>query len=313
MGIEKSTIHISVVSPVYRAEKIVSELVKQIIISVSPITKNFEIILVNDASPDNSWEKIQEECVKDKRVKGINLTRNFGQHSAVSSGLELSNGEWIVVIDCDLQCPPAEILRLYEKVNEGYEIVFTKKKNVRGSFFHKLTSDIFTNMYSYLTGVEMEKSLTTMSLSSRNVVDEINKMTEQQKNHFFLLKWTGFKSTIIEIDHNDRYEGKSSYNIRKRLSLAIHTFLTFSDKPLRLVIKMGFYLSLMSGLFVLYKILLVLVYGTNVIGWASIMSMFIFFTGIIISVLGIIGLYVGKIFDEVKHRPNYIIKEKVNF
>lgn len=303
---------ISVVSPVYGAENIVQELVRQLHEQLMRITESYEIILINDASPDDSWTKIKEECCKDSRVKGINLARNFGQHSAVSSGLELSKGEWVIVIDCDLQCPPYEIIRLFEKANEGYEIVFTKKKNVKGSFFHRFTSDMFTYLYSYLTGVKMEKSLTTMSISKRNVVEEINKMSEQQKNHFFLLKWTGFTNTMIEIDHNDRYEGKSTYNIRKRLSLAIHTFLTFSDKPLRLVIKMGFVLSLLSGLFVLYKVILILIIGTVVIGWASIMSMFVFFTGIIISVLGIVGLYVGKIFDEVKHRPNYIIKEKVN-
>jgi len=303
---------ISVVSPVYGCKSCLDELYARLVQTLGSLTDNFEIILVNDCSPDGPWELIASLCKKDKRVKGINLSRNFGQHFALKAGLDHARGEWVVVMDCDLQCDPAEIIKLYEKAREGYDIVFTKLKEKKEPFFKALTSDLFYKSYNYLTGMKIERSLSSMNIANRKTVDVIRAMREHHQVHFLFLKWIGFKSTIVEIDHKDRYAGKSSYNLRKRIRLAINTFLTFSDKPLRIAIRFGFYLSCISAFFILFKIVDSFINGRQVLGWASLIASIFFSTGVIVSVLGVVGLYVGKIFEEVKNRPLYIVNEILN-
>lgn len=303
---------ISVVSPVYGCKSCLEELYTRLVKTLTTITDDFEIILVNDSSPDAPWELIRDLTQKDKRVKGINLSRNFGQHFALRAGLDHSKGDWVIVMDCDLQCDPAEIVKLYEKAQEGYDVVFTRIREKKESYFKALTSELFYNVYNYLTGMKIEKSLSSMNIASRQVVNVIRSMKEHHQVHFLFLKWTGFRSTIVEIDHKKRFAGKSSYDLRKRIRLAINTFLTFSDKPLRLAIRFGFYLACLSALYIAYKVIESLINGHQVLGWASLIASIFFSTGVIISVLGVVGLYVGKIFEEVKDRPLYIIRDLLN-
>jgi glycosyltransferase involved in cell wall biosynthesis len=303
---------ISVVSPVYGCRSCLEELYTRLVKTLESITDDFEIILVNDSSPDAPWDLITDLSKRDKRVKGINLSRNFGQHYALKAGLDRARGEWVVVMDCDLQCDPAEILKLYEKAQEGYDVVFTKLKEKKEPFFTALTSEMFYNVYNYLTGMKIEKSLSSMNIANRRVVEVIRTMKEQHQVHFLFLKWTGFRSAIVEIEHYKRFSGKSSYNFKKRIRLAMNTFLTFSDKPLRIAIRLGFYLSCLSALYITYKVVLSIINGRQVLGWASLIASIFFSTGLIISVLGIVGLYVGKIFEEVKDRPLYIVRDMVN-
>ncbi|MBN9379449.1 MAG: glycosyltransferase family 2 protein [Chitinophagaceae bacterium] len=304
---------ISVVSPVYGCKACLDELHARLVQTLEGLTDSFEIILVNDASPDAPWELIKDLAQRDKRVKGINLSRNFGQHYALRAGLDHSKGDWVIVMDCDLQCDPAEIIKLYEKAKEGYDVVFTKIKQKKEPYFKALTSEMFYNVYNYLTGMKIEKSLSSMNIANRRVVDVIRSMKEHHQVHFLFLKWAGFRSAIIEIDHNKRFAGKSSYDFKKRIRLAVNTFLTFSDKPLRLAIRLGFYLSCVSAVFMTYKIVGSLLHGHQVLGWASLIASIFFSTGLIISVLGVVGLYVGKIFEEVKNRPLYVAKDLLNF
>jgi glycosyltransferase involved in cell wall biosynthesis len=303
---------ISVVSPVYGCKSCLHELYNRLVKTLETITGDFEIILVNDSSPDAPWELIRELTEKDKRVKGINLSRNFGQHYALRAGLDHSKGDWVVVMDCDLQCDPIEIVKLYEKAQEGYDVVFTRIKEKKEPYFKALTSEMFYNVYNYLTGMKIEKSLSSMNIANRQVVNVIRSMKEHHQVHFLFLKWTGFRSTIVEIDHKNRFAGKSSYDFKRRIRLAVNTFLTFSDKPLRIAIRLGFYLSCISAVFMAYKIIGSLMHGHQVLGWASLIASIFFSTGLIISVLGIVGLYVGKIFEEVKDRPLYIIRDVLN-
>ena len=157
-------IHISVVSPVYRAEKIVAELVRQLHENLSKITNDYEIILVNDASPDNSWLAVVAECEKDKRVKGINLSRNFGQHYAITAGLSYAKGEWVVVMDCDLQDRPDEIPNLYNKVQEGYDIVYARRAERQDKFIKRLSSTIFYTVHNYLSGLKGDGSIANFGI-----------------------------------------------------------------------------------------------------------------------------------------------------
>jgi|ERR1035437_70594 dolichol-phosphate mannosyltransferase len=303
---------ISVVSPVYGCKTCLFELYFRLKETLEKITPDFEIILVNDASPDGAWEAIVELANKDKRVKGIDLSRNFGQHYAITAGLDYCKGEWVVVMDCDLQCDPADIVDLYNKANEGYDIVFTKKKAIKSSYLNEITSTIFVKFYNYLTGTNIEKGLSTMNIANRKVIESIKKIREHHPINLLFLKWIGFNAYTIEIEHNNRFEGETTYTLRKRLKLSINTFLSFSDKPLRITIKFGFYLSMISGLFILFKVVKVVFFGSSVLGWASIIASIFFSTGLIISVLGIIGLYIGKIFEEVKNRPLYLVKDIIN-
>lgn len=308
----KKRVHISVVSPVYMAEKIVEELVKQIIISVSTITEDFEIILVNDASSDASWQKIVDESEKDVRVKGFNFSRNFGQHYAITAGLDVAQGDWIIVMDCDLQDRPTEIVKLYNKAQEGYDIVLGMRSNRKDSFLKKTFSKIYYKILSYLTDTEINHTVGTFRILSKPVVKQFSQMREHFRYFGAMITWLGFKVAYVELIHNQRFEGKSTYTFKKSINLALNGAISFSDKPLKLTVKFGFYIVLFSSIFILYKIGNIILYGTSAIGWSSLIASIFFSTGIIVTILGIIGLYIGRIFEQVKERPLYIIKETTN-
>lgn len=306
-------IHISVVSPVYRAEKIIFELVKQIKANVSQITQDFEIILVNDASPDNSWLEIKKECKKDKRVKGINLSRNFGQHYAITAGLSFTGGEWVVVMDCDLQDRPDEILNLYSKAQDGYQSVFAQRIQRNDSFTKRLYSKAFYTLFSYLTETKQDPSVANFGIYHASVIESILSMKDQVRYFPTMVQWVGYNKFYLPVKHNDRFEGKSTYNFSGLFRLAIDTIIAFSDKPLRLTAKIGFIISVGSFLVGLFYFIGYLSGHILVSGFASLIISIWFLAGVIVMILGVLGLYVGKIFEKVKLRPSFIVKEKINY
>lgn len=306
-------IQISVVSPVYNADKLVDSLVERITASVSKITPDFEIVLVDDFSPDNSWKKIEENCKKFSYVKGIKLSKNFGQQHAIAAGMENAKGNWIVIMDCDLQDRPEEIPNLYTKALEGFDIVLASRVQRRDDFFKKTFSKAFYSVLGYLTGTKQDDTVANFAVLSRKVVNAIISMGDYHRYFPTMVKWVGFKITTLEIQHADREDGKkSSYSYKKRLDLAINTILSFSDKPLRLAVKLGLAISFISALYSIYAVILFFEGKVNVTGWTSLFISIWFFSGLIISVLGMIGLYLGKTFETVKNRPIYIIEEKLN-
>lgn len=305
--------HLSIVSPVYMAENIVDELVKRIVESVSSITSDFEVILVEDGSPDNSWKKIEENCSRNKQIKGIKLSRNFGQHYAISAGLEHAKGEWIVVMDCDLQDRPDQIPKLYSTAQNGYQIVLGKRHNRKDSFWKKTTSTLFHHLLSYLTGTQFDRTIANFGIYHRQVIDVIVKMPEHIRYFPTMIKWVGFNSIAIDIEHAERFAGETSYNYKKLIRLAFNIMLANSDKPLRLAVKGGLWVSFFSLVFGIFILLKWLMGKFEVVGYASIIFSIWFIGGVIISLLGVIGLYVAKIFEGVKHRPNYITEKTINF
>lgn len=306
------SIHLSVVSPVYMAENIVAELVRQVKTAVADITDNFEIILVNDASPDRSWDKIVAECAADQRVKGINLSRNFGQHYAITAGLNHSKGDWVVVMDCDLQDRPDEIPNLYRKAQEGWDIVLARRINRQDSFLKKTYSKIFYKIYNYLTDTNIDPLTANFSIISKKVNSALHLIAEQHRSYLLFIHWAGFKRTTFDVMHQERLEGKSSYGFTRALKLAVNSMLVFSDKPLKITLKTGIILTMVAMAFILFKVILFILHGSPVIGWASIISVIIFSTGLIVTTIGVIGLYIGKVFNEVKKRPLYLTKETIN-
>lgn len=305
-------VHLSIVSPVYKAENIVEELVKEIIQNVSKITEDFEIILINDDSPDNSWEKIQEACIKDPRVKGIKLSRNFGQHYAISAGFKYANGEWIILMDCDLQDRPDEIPNLYKKAQEGYHIVYTRRQKRQDSFFKKLSSTLFHNVFSYLSGSKSDKNLANFGIYNRIVINEFNKVGDYYRSFFTIMNSLGFRKCLIDVPHSERFEGKSSYTFSKLLKLSFDIILSNTNKPLILTVKLGIFMSTMSIFFAFYNLILYLTGHVNVPGFTNTIISIWLVGGLNIFILGVVGLYVSRIFDQVKGRPIFIIEELIN-
>ncbi len=303
---------ISIVIPVYKAEKCLYELYTRLKTSLEIVSEDFEIILVEDCGGDRSWEIIQELAKQDPRVKGIQFSRNFGQHYGITAGLDHCDGDWVVVMDCDLQDRPEEIPRLYEKAQEGYDVVLAKRKNRQDAFFKKLISKVFYQVFNYLADLQYDAEVGNFRIISRKVLVNLRLMREQLRFFGGLVDWMGFPTGHIEVQHDARLEGKSSYTFKKLWKLATDTIIAYSDKPLRLSIKIGFVIALISFLGGIYLIFKAILYGTPALGWSSLIVSLYFLGGIVISILGIIGIYLGKTFDETKKRPLYLIRNSAN-
>lgn len=308
-----SNIKLSIVSPVYRAEKMVHMLVERIVKSVATITEDFEIILVNDASPDASWSVIEHECAQDKRVKGINLSRNFGQHYAITAGLHYAQGGWVVVMDCDLQDRPEEIPALYQKALEGYDIVYARRVDRQDKGLKKLSSTLFHKTFDWLSGSKTDKTVANFGIYKQCVIAEYNRMPELARSLGALIGYLGFTKTKIDVQHAERAEGKSSYNLYKLLKLSFDVIISNSNKPLRMAIGLGFSMSALSFLLALYNLVARLVGLISLPGYTTTVFSIWFVGGLMLFVMGILGLYIGKIFDQVKGRQLFIVKDKVNF
>jgi glycosyltransferase involved in cell wall biosynthesis len=303
---------ISIVSPVYKARNIIPELVAQIEKSVLEITGNFEIILVDDGCPENSWEIIEEIAKNNHNVIGIKSSRNFGQHYAISAGLSEAKGEWIVVMDCDLQDRPDEIPKLYNKALEGFDIVLAQRIDRRDNYLKKLFSYLFYKFLGYLTGSMQDGTVANFGIYHRKVIKTVVNLTDSIRFFPSMIKWVGFKSVKLPVEHSERMEGVSSYNFKRLLKLAFDIVLAYTDKPLRIVVKMGLLISLSSLLVALYFGYKYFKGEIIVDGYTSLIISIWLLSGIVISILGMLGLYIGKIFEQTKNRPNFIIDKKLN-
>ncbi len=304
--------HISVVIPVYGCRTTLVELYLRLKESLTPISEDFEIILVNDKSPDSAWDTIVEIAKKDSRVKGVNLSRNFGQHAAITAGLDRCNAEWIVVMDCDLQDQPEEIIKLYEKALEGYDVVLARRFKRQDNIFKRISSYLFYQTLTYLTGTKHDESVANFGVYNNKVIAAFCKMRENIRVFPIMIQWLGFDRAMVNVCHAARAEGKSSYTFFKRMRLALDIILAYSDKPIRLIIKFGFLVTLASFIFAGVTVVRYFSGAITVSGYTSLILSIWFLSGITITILGIIGLYVGKIFEGVKSRPLYAIKNETN-
>jgi glycosyltransferase involved in cell wall biosynthesis len=302
---------ISVVIPIYRNEPFIDELYSRLTANLSAITKDFEIIFVDDGSPDNSWKRIVMNAEKDRRVKGIRFSRNFGQHIAITAGAAQSCGDWVVVMDGDLQDRPEEIIDLYGKASEGYDVVFARRQIRKDTFTRKISSRLFYKIFDFLAGTKTDATVANFGIYSREVIDSFNKMREHSRLFPLFIRWLGFNTAYIDVEHGERSTGKSAYTFRKKLDLALDTIVSMSNQPLKISIKLGLLLSFLSFLYGVFIIIKYLLWGIPVIGWPSLIVSLYFIGGLLLSTLGVLGVYLGKIFDEVKNRPLYVIAEKV--
>ncbi|MBD1896734.1 glycosyltransferase family 2 protein [Trichocoleus sp. DQ-A3] len=300
--------HISVVIPVYKAEDCLHELYERLKDSLETISEDFEIILVEDCGGDRSWEIILELAHQDRRVKGIQFSRNFGQHYGITAGLDYCDSDWVVVMDCDLQDRPEEIPRFYAKAQEGYDVVLARRGKRKDPILKRLTSRLFYKIFSYLADIKYDAQVGNFRMISRKVLESFRLMREQLRFFGGLVDWMGFPTASIDVKHDSRLAGKSTYTFRKLWKLASETTIAYSDKPLRLSIRLGFMISFFAFLYGAYIFINAAIYGSVVTGWTSLIVSLYFLGGIIISNLGIIGIYLGKSFDEAKKRPLYLIR-----
>ena len=240
---------LSIVSPVYNADKIIGELVKRIENEVSILKLDYEIILVEDGSTDSSWKNIEEICKTNTKVRAIKLSRNFGQHYAITAGLFHAKGDWVIVMDCDLQDDPVYIKDLYYKAIEGYDIVYTYKKQRNHSFIKNFTAHLYNRVFNWLIDNKSWRGSTQVgaySILSSKVVKQFIELKDYRRHYLTILRWLGFNHTFIEIEHKTRFSGKSSYNFIKLFNHAIDGIISQSDKLLRLTVFLGFILSFLA-------------------------------------------------------------------
>lgn len=306
--------YLSIISPVYRAEKILPELVKEIEEAAKQITVSFEIILVEDCGPDNSWAVIEDLCQLYPYVKGVHLSRNFGQQYALNAGFDLSSGEWIVTLDCDLQDTPSLIVDLYNKAKEGYDVVFASRTNRQDDFIKRIGSKVFNRLLGILTDTVQDGSIANFVIYHRKVVDAMRAMGDYRRYYPLMNHWVGFRRFVLPVPHAPRAdEQRSSYSFRKRLQLGLNTVIAFSDKPLRMIMLFGVYVALLAFLFAIVLVINYLTTGIIVSGWLTLFVSLWFIAGIIISLMGLIGIYIGKIYEQAKGRPSYLVSDKLNF
>jgi glycosyltransferase involved in cell wall biosynthesis len=300
---------LSFVSPVYGSPDSLKPLCDAIAAVCAKLGVTYEIILVDDRCPNDSWSRIEELTETRREVCGIRLSRNFGQHSAIHAGLEFVRGEWIVVLDCDLQDDPEVVPLLLEKTREHYDIVRARRTSRHDSYFRRLASQSFYRLLGYLTDTNQEATIGNFGVYHHRVIDAVVSWDEEHKFFPVIIQWVGFRQAVVDVPHSHRHSGHSSYHFGKLLRLGINVAISFSDKPLRLIVGVGAIISLLALLFGIVVLFRALFGGIAVPGWTSITLSIWFLSGVIITVTGISGLYIGRILAEAKRRPTYIVDE----
>lgn len=304
----------SVVVPVFNEELVVEESYKRLKAVMDTTGEAYELIFVNDGSRDKTEELVSGLCDRDSHVKMISFSRNFGHQTAITAGMDASSGQAIVVIDADLQDPPEVILEMIEKWKEGFDVVYGQRISREGeTVFKKLTAKAFYRLLKSLTSVDIPVDTGDFRLIDRKVCDVLSSLTEKNRYVRGLVSWVGFRQTAVRFHRKERFAGETKYPLKKMLKFALDGITTFSYKPLKLSTYVGFLVSLLSFIYLLVVIGLKLFTDQTVAGWASALSVSLIFNGVILMMLGIIGEYIGRIYDETKNRPLYVIREKKGF
>lgn len=303
---------LSIAVPWYKSKDSVRPLYEQCLAAFTamPDFDDIEFIFVEDCGGDGTWEAIMALAQHDARVKAYRLARNFGQHHALTACLDLCGGDWVVVMDCDLQDRPDEIPNLYAKSKEGFDMVCARRGERQDSAWRIFSSRYFVVAYNWLSGLSIDGEVANFRIMRRNVVEAYRNMREVTRNMPTQLMWLGFNTGYINVSHGARHSGKSSYTLAKLIGLALDSIIAYSNKPLRISIALGALLTLFSLCMATYILIQKLFFSIPIDGWASLMISLWFIGGMIIGNLGLIGIYLGRVYDESKHRPLYIIAER---
>lgn len=309
----KSSIVCSVVVPMYNEEDVVIESYKRLKKVMDSTNVNYEIIFVNDGSKDRTSHIISEICEKDDKIKLIDFSRNFGHQIAITAGMDYSEGEAIVVIDGDLQDPPEVIPLMLEKWREGFDVVYGKRLERKGdSFFKKFTAAVFYRFLKKMTDVDIPVDTGDFRLIDRRVCEALKQVNERNRYIRGIISWLGFEQTGVEFSRDKRFAGVTKYPLKKMIRFAADAITSFSYKPLKLATYIGFTISMLSFFYLIYVLYLRFFTSITIVGWTSILVVSLLSNGIILMMLGIIGGYIGRIYDEAKGRPLYIVRQIKN-
>lgn len=308
----KSIIY-SIIVPLYNEELVIDETYKRLKNIMDSTLESYELLFVNDGSSDATRKKVEQICVKDMNVKLVNFSRNFGHQCAITAGMEVSMGKAVVVIDADLQDPPEVILEMIKKWKEGYHVVYGKRIKREGeSFFKKFTAKTFYRILKNMTSVDIPVDTGDFRLIDRKVCNTLNSLPEKNRYVRGLVSWIGYKQTFVEFVRQERFAGNSKYPIKKMIKLALDGITSFSYKPLAFSGYLGGISFFIGILIMVVDIIKHLTGGIKIINFAFLISIDLIMFGVMLSCMGIIGQYIGRIFDESKGRPNYIIESIIN-
>jgi polyisoprenyl-phosphate glycosyltransferase len=304
----------SVVVPFYNEQEVVEESYYRLKKAMDAINESYELIFVNDGSRDRTGSIISKICESDNTVKFIDFSRNFGHQVAITAGMDFAEGEAIVVIDGDLQDPPEVIYKMIEKWREGYDVVYGKRIERKGdTFFKKLSAAVFYRFLKKMTDVDIPVDTGDFRLIDRKVCEALKQINERNRYIRGIISWLGFKQTGVEFVREKRFAGVTKYPLKKMLKFASDAITSFSYKPLKLATYVGFFMSILSFIYLLVVLYLKLFTNSTIQGWTSILVVSLFSNGVILMMLGIIGEYIGRIYDEAKGRPLYLIRQLKNF
>jgi polyisoprenyl-phosphate glycosyltransferase len=306
-----SIVKYSIVVPVYNEEEVIHETYRRLTEVMRSTKEAYELLFVNDGSKDRTAEIIKEYSEQDPAVVLLDFARNFGHQIAITAGMDYARGEAVVVIDADLQDPPELILEMIEKWKQGFDVVYAKRTKRKGeTYFKKQTAAMFYRFLRAMTDIDIPLDTGDFRLLDRKVCNQMNSI--QEKNRFVrgLVSWVGFKQIAVEYERDERLAGESKYPLKKMLKLSMDGITSFSYKPLKLASYAGVTLSGVGFIYLLVVLYLKLFTDSTITGWSSLIVIQLFFSGIILIILGMIGEYIGRIYDETKNRPLYIVREK---
>jgi glycosyltransferase involved in cell wall biosynthesis len=301
---------ISVVIPVYRCTPCLPPLHARLVAALEPLGETFEIILVDDRGGDGAWEAITALARQDDRVRGVRLSRNFGQHAAITAGLGAAQGRWAVVMDCDLQDPPEEIPRLWAKANEGFDIVYGRRRAKPTTIWRRLAARAYFKGLNVFSGAGIQGEFGSFSLISRKVIDGFLMFRDKDRHYILILHWLGFDWAAVDYEPSTRHAGKSSYTLGSLLRHALDGVFFQTTVLLRWIVYLGFVLAALGAAMAVYFAVARIV-GTGYPGWTSIAVFTLLGSGFIITSTGITGLYIGKVFEQVKDRPLFLVDRVV--
>jgi dolichol-phosphate mannosyltransferase len=307
----RAEIEISVVVPVYACATCLDALHGRLTATLTAMAARYELVFIDDRTTDGSWDVLTRLTATDDHVRAFRLSRNFGQHVAITAGLAEARGAWIVVMDCDLQDPPEEIPRLYAKASEGHDVVLARRTQRPGAPGRVLAGRLYFRLLNRVAGTDIDRSYGTFSIISRKVADAYLRFGDRERHYLFILYWLGFDQAAIDFPAEPRYSGTSSYSVGALLRHALDGVLFQTTVVLRWIMYVGFALASSGALLACYFVI-VNVQGSRAPGWTSLATLLLLLTGFIITSSGVVGLYVGKMFEQVKQRPLYVMDQALH-
>ncbi|OXS56154.1 glycosyltransferase [Cohnella sp. CIP 111063] len=305
---------LSVVVPMYNEEEVIEVTYRRLKTVLDKLGETYEIVFVNDGSRDRTADIVRSLCAEDRRVKLVEFSRNFGHQIAVTAGMDHASGRTVVLIDADLQDPPELIADMVAKWREGYDVVYGKRIERKGeSWFKKLTAAAFYRLLRSMTSVNIPVDTGDFRLMDRKVSDALTSMRERSRFIRGLVSWAGFKQTSVDYVRDERFAGETKYPLRKMIRLSLDAMTSFSTRPLKIASVLGFVLSAVGFVYLFVVLYQRLFTDTTTQGWTSMIAISLLFHGITLSLLGVLGEYIGRTYEESKGRPLYLVAEAVNF